>query len=282
MTKPWVLTAIISAQRDYDGRMWRNEPRTDEIEQRRRTLIQQIRRYKKSETTYIELAERVDNCSPRSLCGSGACPRCAWLFQRWFVKSSRDPIKLLKSSGNRRAITIVPAEGVIAPDRLPDFDATNLNRTFKSRLKNAGVRQAIAGMDISYNVDLDRDTQPAFSIHYYCVASIEKSGGITDEFPSSTVVARPIRTSQFKNTPYRLSYVLKPHFYKRVSAERQKNGRVQKNTDSGKIPAALAPLLALFLDRIGLDSRLLLSGYTIVTAKIPDSRHCTSEIRRKG
>jgi hypothetical protein len=42
--KPWVITAIKSAQKELGSRIWENDPTQETIEARRITLIKRLRR----------------------------------------------------------------------------------------------------------------------------------------------------------------------------------------------------------------------------------------------
>jgi hypothetical protein len=266
--KPWVLTAIKSAQKELDSRMWENEPTQETTEARRITLIKRLRRYHDGETRFIELAEKLDNCRKSAPCCSGGCPHCAWLFQRWFVAASLKPIKQLKNSGIRYGISIVPEFEIALADELLDINVTNLNRTLKRRLKACGITQAITGLDISLNTDRINGEPSVYSIHYYCVTSTEDPKALKAFllkcFPKSDHIPRPTASTIFRNGPYCRSYAMKPEFQKRTRVKIFKNDRDQRNTNKGKLGAKEATLTALFADQIGLDERLILTGHTTV------------------
>ena len=75
---------------------------------------------------------------------------------------------------------------------------------------------------------------------------------------------KPIKISPFENTARRRSYALKTHFARRIGYDQKKEGEGQvrrcRNTSRDKLRAQERLELFLYLDQVGLGSRLVCLG----------------------
>jgi hypothetical protein len=64
---------------------WEGAPTADDAHVKRLHLIKRLRRFSYDFEGAAELAASLEACDPSDRCTSGACPKCARAFQRWFV-----------------------------------------------------------------------------------------------------------------------------------------------------------------------------------------------------
>jgi hypothetical protein len=71
------------------GKSWERRCRTAaEVKQLRERDARLLRRHGKGDPAALALADRLEDCSPRQRCISGACPECCRALQRWFVTTA--------------------------------------------------------------------------------------------------------------------------------------------------------------------------------------------------
>jgi hypothetical protein len=277
--KTWVLEATKSEDRRPSHPLWRNAPSADDMLDERLRRIRFLRKYGKREPRATMVAERLERCVSGNRCLSGACPECARLFQRWFVRRSKTLIS--KWEGNPEhelvAISVVPSSPNVPPGSLNGFSIKNLQRRLKSALGRTAVQFAIGGIDISLNEDRDGKFRPFWSLHHYLITSTSDKGRIKSKlrelFTATDKVPRPINISSFENKSRRRSYALKMIFHRRIGHDeikKNKNGTLRKcrNTSGDRLKAKERLELFIYLDQIGLAARVIFCGVRpIITAK---------------
>jgi hypothetical protein len=162
------------------------------------------------------------------------------------------------------ALNIVPASPRIDQGKLDRFSVVNLQRRIKAVLDRLEVEAAIGGLDVSFNEDSDGKYAPLWSVHAYVITGTKdrKALGRTlrKTCKCSLEVPRPTKVVGFENTARRRSYALKTHFKRRVGhvEERLREAKPYKvrNTQNQRLRAVERLELWLFLDRIGLASRV--------------------------
>jgi hypothetical protein len=268
--KPWVIAAINDEEQCPPDPMWRKERSADWAYEERLRRIKFLRKHSNTHPDALVVAERLESCEPKHRCLSGACPECGRLFQRLFVRSSKKfiarHIALLWSW--LVGVSIVPYDPIIPPGQLSSLDIVNMQRRLKFALKKTKIGVALGGIDFSFNEDREGKYAPFWSVHFYLIASTEDkkklSKKLRELFLESDIVPRPVKISRFKNTERRRSYALKMNFKRRIGYHETKNqnGKIRKcrNASRDKLRAAERFELFLYLDKIGLASRVICWG----------------------
>ena len=170
--KAWVVKAIAEESKKPSDRMWKKEPSAEKIsdEQLKRTRF--LRKHGKTDTTLILIADCLDRCENRNRCYSGACLECGRLFQRFYVRRSKQVIRdIISREGTTLiAICIIPSFSLVHPGQLQHFSIANFQRRIKAALDIAGVKTGIGGIDFSFNEDRDQKWQPFICPHIYLIA----------------------------------------------------------------------------------------------------------------
>jgi hypothetical protein len=265
--KPWVIAAIEDEERCRSDQMWKDEPTAESIGEERLRQIKFLRKHGNTHPDALVVAKRLESCEPKHRCLSAACPECERLFQRWFVRRSRKFIaRHIALPGNWLvAVSIVPSGRIIPPGQLSVLDIAKLQRRLKYALKQTKITVALGGIDFSLNEDREGKYQPFWCPHFYLITSTENKKKLGDKlrqiYVKSEEVPRPVKISSFKNIARRRSYALKMIFYRRVGYHQIKNNngksRKCRNTSRQKLRAAERLELFIYLDKIGLASRVI-------------------------
>jgi hypothetical protein len=161
-------------------------------------------------------------------------------------------------------ISIVLPKPVVRPESLGTFSIANMQRRLKDVLAAANVDCALGGIDFSFNEDQEGRYEPFWCPHAYIITSTENrkqlSKLIGKNFSSTKAVVRPVQISSFQNTRKRRSYAWKMHFYRRIGYADIDRPRECRNTGQDKLRAKENLELFVYLDRIGLASRVAFVG----------------------
>jgi hypothetical protein len=268
--KPWVIAAIAEEERKPSDLLWRKAPSADDAYTARLQRVRFLQKYVEKDSSLKFFAERLDACEPRNRCLSGACPECSRLFQRWFVRRSKQYIAkhIDKPSHELVAITIVPSKPIVRPGKLNNFSVSNLQRRVKFALDKNGVGDAIGGVDFSFNEDRNGKFKPHWSPHPYLITTTKNRplllASLKKSFKASKTVLRPVKIPAFENNARRRSYALKMDFECRVGYDEIKivNGIIRKcrNTDYQRLRVQERLELFKYLDQIGLAARVIFRG----------------------
>jgi hypothetical protein len=135
-----------------------------------------------------------------------------------------------------------------------------------------GVR-AVGGFDVSLNTHENYVFDPHWAPHVLIIAPTRRLKRLHEEFrawfPAGDETPRPIRMSAFDGAERGFAYAVKPDFSRRISLERQllaDGSRSTFGTRNKRIAGPHRVDLALALDRAGLDARLFMRGYDLVTS----------------
>ncbi len=233
-------------------------------------LVKALRRNGSAEA--LELAGRMDLCRRGRRCLSGACPACARAAQRLFVHACRD---LFDDHGqDMLAVNVVCHWAGIDRGRLAEHD--DLFEETRGRLRSAladvAVR-AVGGFDVSLNTHEADAFEPYWAPHALIVAPARRlkllHGDFREWFPPGDDTPRPVRMSKFDGEARGFAYALKPEFSRRISLEPRllaDGSRSTFGTRNKTISGTDRVELALALDRAGLDGRLFMRGYVLVTS----------------
>jgi hypothetical protein len=268
--KPWVIAASAEEERKPNDQLWKKAPSADDAYTARLQRVRFLEKYIGNDPSLKFFAEQLDACEPRNRCLSGACPECSRLFQRWFVRRSRQYIaKHIDEPGHELvAITIVPSKPIVRPGKLNNFSVSNLQRRLKFALDKNGIGDAIGGIDFSFNEDRDEKFKPHWSPHPYLITTTKNRplllASLKKSFKASKTVLRPVKIPTFQNISRRRSYALKMDFECRVGYDETKfiKGKIRecRNTDHQRLRAQERIELFKYLDQIGLAARVIFRG----------------------
>jgi hypothetical protein len=267
--KAWVVKAIAEESNNPPDRMWEGEPSAETISEEQLKRIRFLRKHGKSDSELNSIADCLDQCEIRNRCCSGACPQCGRLFQRFYVRQSRKPIRdiIAREGKELIALCIIPSSSIIRSGQLKNFSIANFQRRIKAALDKAGVKCAIGGIDFSFNEDRDQQWQPFICPHIYLIASIddrEKLRRILKTIFRKTVeVHRPIKLPLFQNNAYRRSYSLKMIFKLRISyykIRKDNPTKKSRNTSNDDLRVDQRIELYKYLHQIGFAARVIFRG----------------------
>lgn len=268
--KPWVIAAINDEEQCPPDQMWKKERSAEYVYEERLRRIKFLRKHSNTHSDALVVAKRLESCERKHRCLSGGCPECGRLLQRWFVRRLKKLIAEHIDNEGRElvAINIIPCIPMAQPGQLHSVDTVNLQRRLKYALDTVGISAAIGGIDFSFNEDREGKYQPFWCPHFYLITSTKDKKALRKRlrriFLRMEEVPRPVRISPFENIARRRSYALKMNFRRRIGYYQIKNqnGKIGKrrNTSRDKLRADERLELFLYLDKIGLASRIIFWG----------------------
>jgi hypothetical protein len=244
--KTWVIKAIAEESKNLPDRMWEKEPSAETISDNQLKRIRFLRKHGKTNPTLILIADCLKQCEKGNRCCSGACPQCSRLFQRFYVRQSRNPIQdiIAREGKELIAICIIPSSPLVRPGQLKHFSIANFTRRIKAALDTANVKSGIGGIDFSFNEDRDQQWQPFICPHVYLITSTDDREKLRRTlkkiFRKTIIVHRPIKLPLFQNNAYRRSYSLKIIFKRRISYYKMRKDnptKKSKNTSNDDLRA---------------------------------------------
>jgi hypothetical protein len=267
--KAWVVKAIAEESNNPPDEMWKGEPSAEKISEEQLKRIRFLRKHGKTDSELNSIADCLELCEPRNPCCSGACPQCSRLFQRFYVRQSRNPIQdiIAREGKELIAICIIPSSPLVRPGQLKHFSIANFTRRIKAALDIAGVKCAFGGIDFSFNEDRDQQWQPFICPHIYLIASTDDREKLRRTlkkiFRKTIEVHRPIKLPLFHNNAYRRSYSLKMIFKRRISYYKIRKDNPTKNsrnTSTDKLRVDQRIELYQYLHQIGFAARVIFRG----------------------
>ena len=267
--KAWVVKAITEEGKNPPDRMWKKELSAEKISNEQLKRIRFLRKHGRKDPALIVIADCLDRCENRNRCYSGACLECGRLFQRFYVRRSKQVIRdFIAPEGKELiGICIIPSSLLVRPGQLNHFSIGNFRRRIKAALDTAGVKTVISGIDFSFNEDREAKWQPFICPHIYLIVSTNDREKLRrtlkNIFLKTDEVHRPIKLPLFQNNAYRRSYSLKMIFKLRISYYKKRKGNPTKksrNTSNDDLRADQRIELYKYLHEIGLAARVIFRG----------------------
>jgi hypothetical protein len=174
------------------------------------------------------------------------------------------------------AITIVPKQ-IARQGSLHSISLPTIVRQLNEQLNGVGIARAIGGFDFSFNIGASgRFWQP----HLYLLAVTrdwkQLRTNLSEVFHPTFFVCRPTRLRPFDGSYRGISYGCKWRFFRRVSFVGRDGGTHVVNR---RLSASEKKELFVFLDRIGLERRIVLGGYrTSLSSRSPRFCECHDSI----
>jgi hypothetical protein len=217
--------------------------------------------------TFWRLVRRLESCRPGHRCGNGACAECQRALCRWFV-------------ANASAATITAFRRWLLLSIVPDYAATSaMNPTINwpkvvdrlcQDLANAGIKRAIGGADFSVNIDRVNGGTPVLQGQFWLLIEEPRTlwGNWFEDLKiavnASGAIKRPLRRKVYTGSLAMLGYAIKNTFNQHQSYLKTPNPVTRRNphlnTRDKKLRNDRWLQLQLFLDRIGLEGRLINHG----------------------
>jgi len=211
------------------------------------------------------LADKLDACAPpRNPCLSGACPMCMRAQQRWLVMDTLRVLRPLVRRGYQaRVLSLVAEFGRIPAGSLDAFDIDRFYDSVRDALKACGIQHFKLGLDVSLNQRAGVASPVVWQLQLWGFfdkpkrrwrtqlnALLNPNGGVT----------RPVKVVDPDSLEAAAAYALKSTFVRRVSYRKANLHREDCWNTRGRILRGDPWVeLMLFLDRIGLERRMLLS-----------------------
>jgi hypothetical protein len=222
--------------------------------------------------TASALADKLEACAPpRNPCLSGACPICIRAQQRWFVTETVRVLQPYVQRGYQaQALSLVPELGQIPVGSLSTFDIDKFLDSVRDALKACKIKHYKLGLDVSLNHPAGVVNLKIWRLHMWgffhqpkthwreqLIALLNPNGGAT----------RPVEVKKGDSLKATAAYGVKSTFnrresYLKTNLHREDRGEC-RNTRPRHLRGDAWVELMLFLDRIGLQNRILLSGRTL-------------------
>jgi hypothetical protein len=213
------------------------------------------------------LADKLDACAPpQNPCLSGADPVCMRAHQKWLVLNTMLVLRPLVRNPNYRAqvLSLVPEFGRIPVGSTNAFDIDRFYDSLRDALKACGIEHFKLGLDVSLNQCGGLASPGFWQLQLWgffhepktrwreqLKALLNPNGGVT----------RPVKVVKPDSLEAAAAYGVKATFVRRVSYRKANLHREDCWNTRGRILRGDAWVeLMLFLDRIGLQRRILLSA----------------------
>jgi len=212
------------------------------------------------------LADKRDACAPpKRPCLSGACPMCMRAQQRWLVMDTLLALgRVVRDTGYRpQVLSLVPEFGRIAAGSLNAFDIDKFLDSVRDALKACGIQHFKLGLDISLNQRARVASPVVWQLQLWGFFDKPKRRWRTQLnvlLNPNGGVTRPVKVVDPDSLEAAAAYALKSTFVRRVSYRKANLHREDCWNTRGRILRGDPWVeLMLFLDRIGLQRRILLS-----------------------
>jgi hypothetical protein len=233
------------------------------------------------------VADRLNACTPRSRCMSGACPECSRAFCRWFVTSAETCLNDLGTSIS--VLSLVHADLAVPVNELTADHLQAAKRKIRTILTKAGISTFIGGTDISANEHHpsiintnnaaehdqrahDGDVHHHWQVQAWVFADANEvtyaERSLRKLFPRTESTPRPVKILAWNGDLGALGYALKNTFARRVRYRREVSTDGLRhgcwNTRDRPLRTEQQAELVMVLDRVGHHARLHLAGCRIV------------------
>jgi hypothetical protein len=168
-------------------------------------------------------------------------------------------------------LSIVPADGIVAPGQLSPAQHQRNVRRWKEALGRAGVAWFIGGSDWSFNEHEDNRYPRHISHHFYGFTATSDPDDLKKrlqaQFPKTDAIPRPVKVQVWDGKKKAIRYMAKSEFYRRIGSDdgqrfNKANGKDRscRATDKQPLRSSQKRELLLHLDQIGFQGRLMCGG----------------------
>jgi hypothetical protein len=231
------------------------------------------------DTASLNLEAKLLACMPAHPCLSGACPICMRAQQRLLVMASISILPQLHGPFDRQGelppmtISIVPDFGRVPLAGLGNFDIRKFVEETRTALRFAHIERYVFGLDVSLNHDDGKPEEAYWQLQWW--GFFDAPSGLGSRpwrkllklwVNTSRVVSRPVRVVLPNSPQAAAAYGFKSNFVRRVSFSKEYPYLDRNNcrdTRDRLLRGDAWVDLMLFLDRIGLEGRLMKGGLRI-------------------
>jgi hypothetical protein len=219
----------------------------------------------------LALAYKLDRCAPpHNPCLSGACPVCTRAQQRWLIMDTQQVLRPLLGRGYQGLVlSLVPELGRIPAGSLDAYDIDAFRDSVREALKACGITYYKLALDVSLNQRAGVASHGFWQLQLWGFFHPPKRRWreeLKAHLNPNGKVTRPVKVVKPDSPEAAAAYGLKNKFvrrlsYRKMNLDRQDRG-VCWNTRDRLLRGDSWLELMLFLDRIGLQNRILLSRRT--------------------
>jgi hypothetical protein len=217
----------------------------------------------------LALAEKLSSCVHGNRCLSGACAMDGRAVQRWFVSASSSALPKLMTPAETapKLLSLVPDFGRCRIGHLARFDMAAFRNSAAGALLASNITRYCFAVDASLNHD-DGDVAHAYwqlqLWGFFREPNAPWRAELKARANASGVVPKPIKVITSRSPVAAAAYGFKSTFNRRVSfiktnLERDDRGEC-RNTRGRLLRGSAWTELMMFLDRVGLERRLLVEG----------------------
>jgi hypothetical protein len=190
-------------------------------------------------------------------------------------------------------LSVVPADGIVAPGQLSPAQHQRNVRRWKEALGRAGVTRFIGGSDWSFNEHEDGRYQPHWAHHFYGFTATTDPDDLKKrlqaQFPKTDAIPRPVKVQEWDGKKKAIRYMAKSEFFRRIGSDdgQRFNKATGKKrschaTDKQPLRSSQKRELLLHLDQIGLQGRLILRWVQILHLGVAGSAVVERGPKRRG
>lgn len=211
-----------------------------------------------------ELEKTLSSCSGMTPCMSAACPVCQRAFRRWLLQ---ELAPLLVPAERWIFATVFLRDAFTEPEHLSAESFCRLRVAFVNGLKKAKVSTAAAWIDLSYNIDRERQQADYWAPHVHAILPEKACSSLGAALRAKLSTDERIRKTPFWTIPWdgnlrMLAYLFDPVPAQRVpiivpDTERRRSHHTTRARPLAKEQSVQA---ALVLHEAGVQSRLILRG----------------------
>jgi len=246
----------------------------------RARLIGQLRR--SDETGAAAFAAVLAACTPTDPCRSAACPVCGLAFQATAVALVEEFIRIpARAIRNRMtAITIVPASGIVAPEKLSVKDYEQVGTQVVAAFAAVDLPPTIIGLETSLNEDTTGRFDNHWCTHTHSIQqdwlSRAQEDGLKDRFLHSEKVRKTVECLPLDRRSEGYNYPFKFERVRRVTVLNTEHPTRKPFRESRRreLRPPQAVNLALVEHELGFSRRLLTHGI--------DERHVRQRLEAAG
>jgi hypothetical protein len=238
-------------------------------EQQQERLVRQLSRAGRKNNRARKLADKLDRCSPRRPCWSGACPVCGLAVRSHLTGKIRAFLRDHGSDSEVMAISIVVPSSAVPIGDLNEFSPANFARRIKYALGKAKVAWVVGCLDCSVNFHEADRYEPHWAVHLHGFTATDDQQALrrrlVEAIKKSDAIPRPVRVTPWDGSKKAIRYALKTTFQRRkgIDNARRFNAvtgkwRTCRATKTQRLLAAEKLELALHLDSIGWEGRMFM------------------------
>ncbi len=241
-----------------------------EARRQRRNLVKALMLYADALPRAEGLAQRLRTCSWSQPCTSGGCPVCWRAMRRLVVHASR---YLFRENDHFEYVTCIHADDMVRQGRLAEAQPLAAAERRLITIAQRTRTRVFGGLDVSVNEHEHHAFEPHYMPHPHVLVPAEAFARDRDawnrEYPIGSLVKVPVLSKPYDGGRRAIAYSLRPIVERRDSLAPRlaPDGRQRRaDTRTGKpVRRRERVELALMLDRAGIEARVIMYGYEMVT-----------------